>query len=94
MANSYRPVDRDQAFLLPPDMADWLPEDHLAWFLIDAVEAMDTAAFHARPRPRGQGRAAYDPDMLVTLLLYAYAHGVQFVAADRAVVQRRMWRSG
>src|SRR4051812_38834145 len=47
VANSYRPVDRGQAFLLPPDMADWLPEDHLVWFLIDAVEAMDTSGFHA-----------------------------------------------
>jgi hypothetical protein len=59
MANSYRPVDRDQAFLLPPDMADWLPEDHLAWFLIEVVGEMDTSAFHsrrARVRVR-QGRA-------------------------------------
>ncbi|TCN25890.1 transposase [Kribbella sp. VKM Ac-2500] len=76
MANSYRPVDRDQAFLLPPNMADWLPEGHLAWFLIDAVKEMDTAAFHAGRARSGQGRAAYDPDMLVTLLLYAYAHKV------------------
>jgi transposase len=78
MANSYRPVDRDQAFLLPPDMADWLPEDHLAWFLIEVVGEMDTSAFHsrrARARVR-QGRAGFDPDMLVTLLLYGYAHRV------------------
>ena len=60
-------------------MADWLPDDHLAWFLIDAVEAMDTTAFHSR-RARAQvsqGRAGFDPDMLVTLLLYAYAHEVR-----------------
>ncbi|WP_199240597.1 transposase [Kribbella sp. VKM Ac-2500] len=78
MANSYRPVDRDQAFLLPPDMADWLPQDHLAWFLIDVVAEMDTSAFHSRQakaRAR-QGRAGFDPDMLVTLLLYGYAHRV------------------
>ncbi|MDX6252234.1 MAG: hypothetical protein QOF10_5594 [Kribbellaceae bacterium] len=76
MANSYRPVDRDQVFLLPPSMTDWLPDGHLAWFLIDAVKAMDTAPFHAGRVRSGQGRAAYDPDMLVTLLLYAYAHRV------------------
>lgn len=78
VANSYRLVDRDQAFLLPPDMADWLPEDHLAWFLIDAVAAMDTSAFHSRrARARvSQGRAGFDPDMLVTLLLYGYANRV------------------
>ena len=78
VANSYRRVDRGQGFLLPPDMADWLPEGHLAWFLIDAVKAMDTSVFHSR-RGRvkaSQGRAGYDPDMLVTLLLYAYAHKV------------------
>jgi transposase len=75
VANSYRAVDRGQAFLLPPDMADWLPQDHLAWFLIDAVAVMDTSAFHSRrARARvSQGRAGFDPDMLVTLLLYGYA---------------------
>ena len=57
-------------------MADWLPEDHLAWFLIDAVEAMDTSGFHAGRVQAGRGRAAYDPEMLVALLLYAYAHRV------------------
>jgi transposase len=79
VANSYRPVDRGQAFLLPPDMADWLPEDHLAWFLIDAVKAMDTSAFHSRQAKARfrQGRAGFDPDMLITLLLYGYAHGVR-----------------
>ncbi len=79
VANSYRPVDRGQAFLLPPDMADWLGPDHLVWFLIDVVAEMDTSVFHsrqARARVR-QGRAGFDPDMLVTLLLYAYAHGVR-----------------
>src|SRR6266545_4603721 len=78
VARSYRPVDRDQAFLLPPLMTEWLPEDHLAWFLIDVVAAMDTTAFHAgRARTKtDRGRAGFDPDMLVTLLLYGYAHRV------------------
>jgi transposase len=79
VANSYRPVDRGQAFLLPPDMADWLPEDHLAWFLIEVVDEMDTSVFHSRQAKAkvSQGRAGFDPDMLVTLLLYAYAHEVR-----------------
>src|SRR3979490_2928295 len=77
MANSYRPVDRDQAFLLPPNLADWLPDGHLAWFLIvEGVAEMDTSGFRSKRVRAGQGRAAYDPDMLVTLLLYAYAHKV------------------
>jgi transposase len=79
VANSYRPVDRGQAFLLPPDMAEWLPDDHLVWFLIDVVAELDTTVFHSRQAKAKarQGRAGFDPDMLVTLLLYAYAHGVR-----------------
>jgi transposase len=83
VAKGYRPVDRDQEFLLPPNMVDWLPEDHLAWFVIDTVAEMDTAVFHERAarcrdgqaRRNAAGRAAYDPVMLLTLLIYAYACG-------------------
>ncbi len=42
VANSYRPVLRDQAFLLPPDMREWLPADHLVWFLLDTLDVVDT----------------------------------------------------
>jgi len=75
MARSYRPVIRDQEFLLPPNMADWLPEDHLVWFVLDVVEQLDTVRFHASRRTGGVGRQGYDPDMLLALLLYAYAVG-------------------
>ena len=75
MARSYRPVIRDQEFLLPPNMVDWLPEDHLVWFVLDVVERLDTAAFHAGRRTGGVGRQGYDPDMLLGLLVYAYAVG-------------------
>lgn len=77
MAKWYRPVDRDQAFLLPPSMKQWLPEDHLVWFVIEAVGQLDTAAFHGRARRGGVGRRGYDPVMLITLLIYAMAHGVR-----------------
>ena len=77
MARSYRPVIRDQEFLLPPDMADWLPDGHLVWFVLDVVEQLDTSAFHARRRTGGAGRQGYDPDMLLALLVYAYAVGVR-----------------
>lgn len=77
MAKGYRPVDRDQQFLLAPNMADWLAEGHLVWFVLDAVEQLDTAAFHRRRRTGGVGRAGYDPDMLLALLIYAYATGVR-----------------
>ncbi|WP_199520936.1 transposase, partial [Jiangella anatolica] len=76
MAKEYRSVDRDQAFLLPPSMTDWLPGDHLVWFVIAAVQRLDTAAFHARARLGSVGRRGFDPDMLLTLFVYAMAHGV------------------
>lgn len=60
---------------MPPNMADWLPDDHLVWFVLDVVEQLDTQAFHARSRLGGVGRQGYDPDMLLGLLLYAYAVG-------------------
>ena len=56
-------------------MASWLPEDHLAWFVISVVEGLDVSAFEAGAKLGGAGRAAYDPRMLLTLLIYAYACG-------------------
>jgi len=76
MAKGYRPVRRDQPFLFPPDMREWLPGDHPVHLVIRAVERMDTRAFHARRRTGGAGTAGYDPDMLVMLLVWAYAQGV------------------
>jgi len=77
MAKRYRPVDRDQPFLFPPSMREWLPEEHPVWLVITAVEDhMDTSAFHALRRTGGAGTAGYDPDMLVTVLVWAYAHQV------------------
>jgi transposase len=76
MAKGYRPVDRDQPFLLPPDMRQWLPASHAVWLVIEAVALLDTSAFHARRRTGGAGAAGYDPDMLVTLLAWSYANGV------------------
>ena len=76
MAKGYRPVVRDQPFLFPPDMREWLAADHPVWLVIRAVERMGTSAFHARRRTGGPGAAGYDPDMLVTLLVWAYAQGV------------------
>jgi transposase len=63
----------EQAFLMPPSLREWLPEDHLGWFVIEAVEELDLAGFYADYREDGHGRAAYEPAMMVALLLYAYA---------------------
>ena len=76
MAKGYRRVDRDQQFLLPPDMREWLPEGHPVWLVIEAVRLLDTSVFHARRKTGGAGAAGYDPDMLVTLLIWAYANGI------------------
>jgi transposase len=75
MAKGFRPVDRDQQFLLPPDMRQWLAADHLVWFVVDVVGQLDLAAFTARRALGGAGRAAYHPQMMVGLLTYAYAVG-------------------
>lgn len=75
VAKGFRPVDRAQRFLLPPDMADWLPAEHLAWFVIAVVDQLDVSVFEARRRVGGVGRAGFDPRMLLALLIYAYACG-------------------
>jgi transposase len=77
VAKAYRELRRDQQFLLPPDMREWLPADHLAWFVLETLDALDTRAFHAGRRVGGAGAAGYDPDMLLALLVYAYCQGVR-----------------
>jgi transposase len=77
VAHFYVGANRDQEFLLPVSMADWLEEGHLAWFVIDVVASIDTSAFHARHRNDGVGRPAYDPDMMLALAFYAYATGLR-----------------
>ncbi len=75
MSQNFRDCDREQAFLLPPSLRDWLPEDHLAWFVIATVSQLDLGGFYAAYRADGKGRPAYDPSMVVSLLSYAYATG-------------------
>ena len=69
--------DREQAFLLPPDVREWLPAGHLALFVVDAVRELDLSGFYGRYRADGWGRPAYDPAVMVALLVYAYAKGVR-----------------
>src|SRR5215211_2065770 len=81
MAQSFIECDREQAFLMPPDVREWLPEGHLAWFVIDAVAAIDLTAFYAGYREDGRSRPAYEPSMMVALVLYAYSRGVRSARA-------------
>jgi transposase len=82
MGQRFVACDREQSFLMPPDPREWLPQNHLAWFVIDAVGEMDLDGFYAAYRFDGRSRPPYDPAMMVALLLYAYARGI---ASSRAI---------
>jgi len=69
MAYNFVAGDRDQLLLMPPSLAEWLPADHLAWFVLDVVGELDWSAFVAVYRADGRGGAAYDPSMMVALLV-------------------------
>src|ERR687898_1912660 len=75
MPQNFLTCDRDQPLLLPPDLRDWLPEDHLAWFVIEALDELDLEPFYAAYRSDGHGAAAHEPKMMVGLLAYAYCVG-------------------
>jgi transposase len=77
MAYNFLRGDRDQPFLLPPDLRDWLPAGHLAWFILDVTEQLDLEPFLRAYRADGHGHPAYDPKTLLGVLLYAYAIGVR-----------------
>jgi transposase len=85
MAQNFLSCDRGQAMLLPASVADWLPEGHLARFVVALVERLDLRAFYAAYRADGCGRAAHDPAMMVALVLYSYAVGVR---SSRAIERR------
>jgi transposase len=75
MPQRFIECDREQAFLMPPSLVDWVASDHLVWTVLDAVGELDLAAFYAAYRLDGRCRPAYDPGMMVGLLMYAYARG-------------------
>ena len=77
MAYNFIECNREQMYLMPLSLQEWLPEDHLAWFIIDAVKQMDLLPFYKKYRTDGLGQAAYEPSMMVGLLLYAYCLGVR-----------------
>lgn len=88
MAYGYMRGDREQLFLLPPSMLDWLEEGHLAYFLIDAVGLLDTSALHEVHPNDGPGRSADDPEMMLTALLFAYATGMRSSRAIEAACRQ------
>lgn len=85
MEKTYRPYDRDQLFLLPPALQDWLPEEHLVYFLADLVDQLDLAAITTGYEQELRGYPPYHPRMMTTLLLYAYTVGIP---SSRRIAQR------
>jgi len=73
MAVRFVPIDRDTPLLLPPNLRDWVPADHLVHFILDAVEALDLR--QVKVNTRGTGSEQYPPPMLLGLLIYSYATG-------------------
>jgi transposase len=87
MAQNFVGCDREQVFLMPPSLQEWLPEGHLAWYVLDAVAELDLSAFYGRYRQDGWGRPAYEPSMMVALVLYSYSRGQR---SSRAI-ERACW---
>jgi transposase len=77
MPQNFLTCDREQSLLMPPSLREWLPEEHLAWFILGTVEELDVAPFYAAYRADGHGRAAHDPAMMLGVLLYAYCKGLR-----------------
>src|SRR5580692_4523710 len=75
MARDFVSCERGQQFLMPPSLLEWLPEDHLVWTVLGAVDQMDLDRFREAYRLGAAGRAPYDPAVMVALLLYTYARG-------------------
>lgn len=76
MPTSYRPYEPDQVMLLPAALQDWLPKGHLAYFISDAIDALDLSAFFARYAGGGSRNQPFHPAMMVKVLVYGYATGV------------------
>ena len=85
MSKSYRPYDPDQQLLLPAALREWLPDDHLAYFISDVVDQLDLSEITARYERESRGGPPYHPRMMVKVLLYGYCVGV---ASSRRIAQR------
>ncbi len=77
MAYNFKDCNRDQVYLMPPTLQEWLPSKDLVWMVLDVVAEMDLTAFYRKYRQDGKGQAAFEPSMMVSLLLYAYSLGIR-----------------
>ncbi len=78
MAQNFLPFNRQQAYLMPPDLQEWLPENHLARFIADVVSQLDLTDILKAYKGQG-GSLAYHPEILLSLLFYGYATGTFLV---------------
>ena len=85
MSKTYRPYDPEQQLLLPAALQEWLPPEHMAYFISDVVEELDLSVIMARYQREGRGGPPYHPRMLVKVLLYGYCIGV---ASSRRIARR------
>ena len=85
MSKTYRPYDPDQQLLLPAALREWLPDDHLAYFISDVVDQLELLEITARYERESRGGPPYHPRMMVKVLLYGYCVGV---ASSRRIAQR------
>jgi transposase len=67
-------IDRETPMMFPPDLREWLPENHLAYFIVDIIEQLDLSGF--KVNNRGSGSEQYPPAMMLELLVYCYATGI------------------
>jgi transposase len=88
MVYNFLRSDRDQPFLLPPDLRDWLPQGHLAWFILDVVDQLDLTGFYRVHRNDGHGHPAYDPKLLLGVLLYGYCLGCAPPGSSNAAARK------
>jgi transposase len=86
MAKSYRRYLPEQDLLLPPSLREWLPENHLAYFVSDVVDSLDLSAMDAVYGDEERGQPPYDPRMMTKVLVYGYCVGVVQFAPDREAV--------
>src|SRR6266699_6798032 len=76
MPTNYRTYQPEQSYLLPPSLSDWLPEEHLAYFISEVVSVLDLSGFYARHEESdARGNQPFDPAMMLKILIYAYASG-------------------
>jgi hypothetical protein len=92
MGQNFISCDREQVLLLPPSLMDWLPEDHLVWSVLGAVDHMSLDRFYGAYPANGQGRAAYDPQVMVRCCSTPTASGCGLRGRSSGRVAA-MWRS-